>query len=140
MNKIKTIISISLAMLLMACANKHHDNVRSSANDENYVKLTSVTKTEAGAEAIRQSNYFCEKQDKTAYVLNESIEYTGTQPENEYLTNRGLVTAVQTAGSTLWLLGGNSVDDVGAAMAVGGEIAGGAVGQPYELNMSFTCR
>lgn len=124
----------------MACANQHHDNVRSSDNDENYVKLTSETKSEAGKEAIRQSNYFCEKQDKRAYVLNESIEYKSSMPEDEYLTNRGIVTAVQTAGSTLWVLGKNSVDDVGAAMAIGGGIASGAVGQPYELNMTFTCR
>jgi hypothetical protein len=138
MKNIKTVISISLSTLLVACA--HHDNVRPSDNGEHYVMLTSETKSEAGKEAINQSNNFCEELDKKAYVLNESIEYKGTMPEDEYLTSRNIATAVQSAGSTLWVLGEKSVDDLGAAIAIGAGIAEDSMGQPYELKMSFTCR
>ena len=138
MNTIKTVISISLTTLLMACA--HHDNVRPSDNGEHYVKLTSETKSEAGKEAINQSNHFCEEQGKKAYIVSESIEYKGSMPEEQYLTSRGIAKAVEGAGPALWALGKNSVNDVGAAMTIGGGIAAGALGQPYELNMTFTCR
>jgi hypothetical protein len=76
---------------------------------------------------------------KKAYVVSENIEYKGGMPEEQYLTSRGIAKAVEGAGPTLWALGKNSVDDVGAAMAIGGGIAAGALGQPYELNMTFTC-
>ena len=138
MKNIKTVISISLATLLVACA--HHNNVRPSDNGEHYVMLTSELKSEAGEEAIKQSNHFCDELGKKAYVLNESIEYKGSMPEEDYLTSRNIATAVQSAGSTLWVLGEKSVDDLGAAMAIGAGIADDSMGQPYELKMSFTCR
>ena len=138
MKNINTVISISLATLLVAC--DHHNNVRPSDNGEHYVMLTSELKSEAGEEAIKQSNHFCDELGKKAYVLNESIEYKGSMPEEDYLTSRNIATAVQSAGSTLWVLGEKSVDDLGAAMAIGAGIADDSMGQPYELKMSFTCR
>ena len=138
MNFTKTLFTLSLATLLTACA--HHNNVRPSDGGEHYVKLTAPTKSEAGKEAIRQSNHFCDEQDKKAYVLNESIEYVGSMPEDEYLQSRNIANAVETAGTVLWILGENAVDDVGAAMSIGGGIAEDSMGQPYELVMSFTCR
>ena len=89
MKNIKTVISISLATLLVACA--HHNNVRPSDNGEHYVMLTSELKSEAGEEAIKQSNHFCDELGKKAYVLNESIEYKGSMPEEDYLTSRNIV-------------------------------------------------
>jgi hypothetical protein len=61
-------------------------------------------------------------------------------PEEEYLQNLNIAGAVETAGTVLWILGENAVDDVGAAMSIGGGIAEDSMGQPYELVMSFTCR
>jgi hypothetical protein len=138
MNAAKTLISLSLATLLTACA--HHNNVRPSDSGEHYVKLTAQTKSEAGNEALKQSKHFCGEQDKKAYVLNENITYVGSMPEEEYLQNLNIASAVETAGTVLWVLGENAVDDVGAAMSIGGGIAEDSMGQPYELVMSFTCR
>ena len=73
MNTTKTILLVSLTTLLMACA--HHKDVRPSDNGQHYVRLTADTRSEAGKEAIKQSNHFCEEQGKKAYVVSENIEY-----------------------------------------------------------------
>jgi hypothetical protein len=138
MKNIKSIISISLAILLTACA--HHDNVRPSDNGEHYVVLTAVTKSEVSKEAIKQSNHYCDEQDKKAYVLNENIEYKGSLSEEEYLTKHNIANAVKTAGTALWMFGEEKANDAGAAIAIGGGAFENSLGQPYELKMSFTCR
>ena len=137
MKIINTLITISLTSLLLACA--HHKNVRPAADGEHYIKLSSATKSEAGQEAIKQSNHFCAEQEKQAFVINETIEYTGSMPEEQYLTTRNIAGALKAAGTTMWALGQNKVDNAGAALALGGGAAESSLGQPYQLEMTFTC-
>ena len=138
MKLLRILTTILLATIMGACA--HHDNVRTASNGEHYIKLASDTKEAAGEEAIRQSDHFCSEQDKKAYIIDESIEYVGSMPEEQYLTTVNVAKALRNAGGAMWGLGGGKVDDAGAAIALGGGVAAESMGQPYELEMNFTCR
>jgi hypothetical protein len=72
--------------------------------------------------------------------LNENIECICSIPVAQYLQNLSIASAIEAAGSVLWVLGENGVDDVVAAMSIGGGVAGDSMGKHYELVMSFTCR
>ncbi len=135
---IKPVISITFVSLLSACA--HHNNVRPASDGNHYVKLSAQTRDAGGKEAWRQAKLYCSEQKASAYVNHESIDYTGSLPESEYLSNLNIANAVETAGTVLWVLGENKVDDVGAAMSIGGGIAEDSMGTPYQVELSFTCR
>ncbi|MBQ4811208.1 hypothetical protein A7985_01650 [Pseudoalteromonas luteoviolacea] len=136
----KQLIAASLlAVLATGCA--HHNNVRPAEDGRHYVNLTAETREKAAEEAIDQANYFCEeKSNNQAYVINEQLTYMGSMPEEEYLRNRNVANAVEAAGAGMAIFGRNSVDDLGAAMMIGGGIAEDSMGEPYQINMSFSCR
>lgn len=138
MNHIKLVTSFVLLSALTACA--HHNNVRQSASGEHYVKLTAETRESAADEALSQAKHYCSEQNMKAYIVNETIQYQGSMAESDYLQQRNIASAIETAGTVLWVFGQNSVDDVGAAMSIGGGIAEDSMGEPYELEMAFTCR
>ncbi|TMP26960.1 hypothetical protein CWB99_16800 [Pseudoalteromonas rubra] len=136
----KNWIAFSLvAIFASGCA--HHNNVRPSADGKHYVNLTAETREAAGKEALEQANHYCEKQERGyAYIQNENITYMGSMPEQEYLQKRNIATAVEAAGTAMWILGENAVDDVGAAMSIGGGIAEDSMGEPYQITLAFSCK
>ncbi|MCF2857070.1 hypothetical protein L1286_06295 [Pseudoalteromonas sp. SMS1] len=136
----KQLIAVSLlAALATGCA--HHNNVRPAEDGKHYVNLTSETREKAAEEAIDQANHFCEESGShQAYVINEQVTYMGSMSEDEYLRNRNLANAVEAAGVGMAIFGRNAVDDVGTAMMIGGGIAEDSMGEPYQINMSFSCR
>ncbi|KZN28642.1 hypothetical protein [Pseudoalteromonas luteoviolacea] len=136
----KQLIAASLlAVLVTGCA--HHNNVRPAEDGKHYVNLTAETREKAAEEAIDQANHFCEEKGSVrAYVINEQLTYMGSMPEEEYLRNRNLANAVEVAGAGMAIFGRNAVDDVGTAMWIGGGIAEDSMGEPYQINMSFSCK
>lgn len=137
-NLTNTLLLVTLTGLMTACA--HHNNVRPSDDGIHFVKLSAATQDKGTEEALNQANYYCEKQEKAAYITNESIEYHGSMPEKEYLQKRNIADAVETAGVVLWAVGQSAVDDVGTAIALGGGVAKDAMGTPYFVDVTFGCK
>ncbi|MBQ4837280.1 MULTISPECIES: hypothetical protein [Pseudoalteromonas] len=136
----KQLLTVSMiAVLASGCA--HHNNVRPAEDGKHYANLTAETREKAGKEALDQANHYCtENGASQAYVINETITYMGSMPEQEYLKNRNLAEAVEVAGAGMSIFGGGHVDDVGTAMWIGGGIAEDSMGEPYQINLSFSCK
>lgn len=125
-------------LLLTACA--HHNNVRPSSDGNHYIDLYGETKTDVAEQAFDQAKSYCKEAKLKPYVVTEKIDYIGNIDEQEYLTKRNIASAVEAAGTAMWIFGESHVDDAGAALSIGGDIAGNALGNPYQLHLVFNCK
>lgn len=129
--------TLSAMLLLTACA--HHHNVRPSIDGNHYVQLEGESRTEVAKQAFNQAKSYCKQSKQTPYVVSEKVEYVSSIDEQEYLTKRNLASAVEAAGTAMWIFGENHVDDAGAALSLGGDIVGDSLGNPYQVRLVFTC-
>lgn len=129
--------TLAAALLLTACA--HHQNVRPSSDGNHYVDLYGETKTEVSKQAFKQAKSYCKESKSKPYVVSEKVDYIGDMSEQDYLTKRNIADAVEAAGTAMWIFGRSHVDDAGAALSIGGDIAGDALGDPYQLHLVFNC-
>ena len=129
--------TLTAALLLTACA--HHNNVRPSSDGNHYIDLYGETKSDVSEKAFDQAKSYSKESKSTPYVVSENIDYIGNMDEEDYLTNRNIAKAVEAAGTAMWIFGRSHVDDAGAALSIGGDIAGDALGDPYQLHLVFNC-
>jgi len=129
--------TLTAALLLTACA--HHNNVRPSSDGNHYIDLYGETKSDVSEKAFDQAKSYCKESKSTPYVVSENIDYIGNMDEEDYLTNRNIAKAVEAAGTAMWIFGRSHVDDAGAALSIGGDIAGDSLGHPYQLHLVFNC-
>ncbi|PHI35399.1 hypothetical protein CBQ28_19860 [Pseudoalteromonas sp. GCY] len=133
----RILLSVGLAVWLSGCA--HHDDVRPSSDGVHNIMLFSDSRDAGSKEALKQARHYCKQADMVAYVVNLDIIYNSDTPESTYITQKGVANAVEAAGMAMWIFGRNSVDDAGAAMTIGGGIADGALGKPYDVRLNFKC-
>ena len=131
------IATLTTLCLLTACA--HHNNVRPSSDGNHYINLYGETKENVADDAFKQAKSYCDESKHTPFVVSEKIDYVGSINESEYLTKRNIAKAVETAGTAMWILGDSHLDDAGAVMSIGGDIAADALGKPYHLHLVFNC-
>ncbi len=129
--------SLITLLLLTACA--HHHNVRPSSDGNHYVDLYGETRTDVAEQGFDQAKSYCKESKKKSFVVSENIDYIGSDDEQAYLTKRNITQAVEAAGTAMWIFGRSHVDDAGAALSIGGDIAGDALGNPYKLHLVFNC-
>lgn len=129
---------LTTVLLLTACA--HHNNVRPSSDGNHYVELYGESRTDVAEQAFDQAKSYCKESKLNPFVVSEKIEYIGNIDEQEYLTKRNIASAVEAAGTAMWIFGESHVDDAGAALSIGGDIAGNALGHPYQLHLVFNCK
>lgn len=129
--------TLTAALLLTACA--HHNNVRPSSDGNHYIDLYGETKSDVSEKAFDQAKSYCKKSKSTPYVVSENVDYIGNMDEEDYLTKRNIAKAVEAAGTAMWIFGRSHVDDAGAALSIGGDIAGDSLGHPYQLHLVFNC-
>ncbi|WP_105169910.1 hypothetical protein [Pseudoalteromonas sp. T1lg23B] len=131
------LIAVTTAIILSACA--HHDDVRPSNNNQHYVVIQSVDRSEGVKEALGQATHYCDQSKSTMVVLNESVDYQGDIPEQDYLKTRSAAEAVTEVGSWLWVLGDGYVDDVAAVATIAGAGKLHSMGAPYSVTVNFRC-
>ncbi|MCF6437272.1 MULTISPECIES: hypothetical protein [Pseudoalteromonas] len=129
--------AITTTVLLSACA--HHDDVRPGNDNQHYVVIKSVDRSEGIKEALGQATHYCEQSQSNMVVLNETIDYKGELPEHDYLKTRATAEFVTEAGSWLWIIGDGHVDDVAAVAAVAGAGKLHSMGAPYFVTVNFRC-
>ncbi|WP_440053422.1 hypothetical protein ACSLBF_10865 [Pseudoalteromonas sp. T1lg65] len=133
----KLLLPIAIAVFASGCA--HHNDVRPTEGGVHYVKLMSQTKTKGVDSALGQAKHYCKKTGGSLVVVDESAVYTGAMDEQTYLSKLNIANAVEVVGTTMWIFGENSVDDLGAALSLGGGFAEDSMGHPYEVTISFKC-
>lgn len=133
----RILLSVGLAVWLSGCA--HHDDVRPSSDGMHNILLFADSRYAGSKEALRQAKRYCKQVDKVAYVVDLDIIYYGDTPESTYVTQHGLVNAVESVGIAMWFLGKNRVNDAGAALTLSGVIADGTLGKPYDVRLDFKC-
>lgn len=131
------LLAIGVTSFLAACA--HHDDVRPSENNQHYVIIKSSDRSEGIKEALDQADHFCKQDKQSMFVLNETVEYQGDKPEQEFLSDQSTAQIVSNAGTWLWVLGDGYVDDAGAIASIAGMSAEHSLGKPYLINLSFRC-
>ncbi len=130
-------LQLAAALLLTACA--HHQNVRPSSDGNHYINLNGETRTEVSEHAFKQAKSYCKELQLSPYVITEEVDYVGSVDERTYLTQRNIASAVEAAGTAMWIFGRSHVDDAGAVLSIGGDIIGDSLGNPYQVHLTFTC-
>jgi hypothetical protein len=131
------LLALSIISVLGACA--HHDNVRPSSDNQHYVVIKASDRGEGIKEALNQATHFCKQNEKSMYVINESVSYEGKQSEQAFLNDKSTAEMISHAGTWLWVLGDGYVDDAGAIATLAGASAEHSLGKPYMINISFRC-
>ncbi len=136
----KQCFSLVVILLLSACAIKHHDDVRPHTSGVHTIVLQTEDKHEGYGVAWPQAQYFCSKQQKMAYIVNEEYQYTGAMDEKDYHMAKAAAKIAKEAGSTAWVFGQGDTEKTGAIAAAGGRIAENAIGPGYTYTMKFQCQ
>lgn len=135
----KNIFLGSIALLLFsACA--HHKDVRPGVDGVHTVRVASEDKDEGSRDAISQANHYCSEQGKSAAFLNENSKYTGNMDEDNYKTLKTASKVAKTAGSAVWVLGGEKESNAGGVVGLGGVVADEVAGKGYSIEMKFRCQ
>lgn len=138
MKKIVALISISF--IFSACA--YFPDVRPGNDGTHRVVVTDADKENGQRQAIRQANSYCdEKQNKTsAAIVQEETKYTGDMDEKTYINARRASTVATVGGGGAAIFGGKKEQNVGGAVALGGVVAGAAIGKGYTVDIRFKCK
>jgi hypothetical protein len=133
----KKLTYLAPILFLAACA--HHPDVRPGADGVHRVVITSEEKEGGQREALRQANDFCGERKLAAAVVEEKTNYTGSMSESDYQTGKTVSKVVQGVGAAGVVFGGKNEKNAGGVAAIGGGIAGEALGKGYTTEMRFKC-
>ncbi|MCH2534129.1 MAG: hypothetical protein MK008_06790 [Bdellovibrionales bacterium] len=76
------LVVVLLALGFISCS--HHKDVRPSVDGTHRVEIMAESKEQGARDAIDQANYFCEKRNKSAAIVNEEANYEGVMDESVY--------------------------------------------------------
>lgn len=139
MNKLIVSFSVFMSFLfLTGCA--HHRDVRPGADGIHRVLIHTDNKEEAGQDAIRQANHFCEQQNKYAAIVDEKNNYVGSMKEEDYKNAKTAAKVAQAVGGAGWVFGGKNESTAGGIVGLGGGIADSVIGKGYTVEMRFKCQ
>lgn len=137
----KLLINVSIlsaGFLFAGCA--HHRDVRPGADGVHRVLIHTDNQEEAGRDALRQANHFCEQQGKFAGIVDEKNNYVGSMKEQDYKNAKTAAKVAQAVGGAGWVFGGRNESTVGGVVGLGGGIADAALGKGYTVEMRFKCQ
>ena len=132
-----TIIPVIItALLLQACAYRHHDDVRPDVSGIHSITLQTDDRHSGYQSARPQIDYFCEERQKRAYIVSEKYKYTGSMSESDYQASKAAAKVAQEIGGTAWALNDNDARHTGGI----GQIASDVLGAGYTYTMTFRCK
>ena len=129
---------LMLSILFSGCTVR---DVRPGADGVHMVTFLTDEKQESTRFALRQAKRYCKKEKKGFAIMNENFKYICDMPEEEYIRKKKIAEAAQMAGAATDITAedNSNADILGSAVAAGGAIADHALGDCYELKMTFQC-
>ena len=130
---------LMLSFLFAGCTIR---DVRPGVDGVHMVTFLTDEKQDSTRFALRQAKRYCKKEKKGYAILSESFKYICDMPEEEYIRKKKIAEAAQMAGVATDISAeeNSNADIIGSAVAAGGAIADHALGDCYELRMTFKCQ
>ena len=130
---------ILISTFMIGCAAR---DVRPGADGVHTVSILTDEVQEATRYALRQAKRYCKKEKKNYAILNESSKYSCEMPEAEYIRKKQIAKAAQMAGSAAYVASeeDSTQELLGSVVSTGAAIADEALGDCYEVRVTFSCQ
>ena len=129
---------IGMAMLFStACVG----DVRPGPDGIHSVMLLTDDRDDGARKALRQAKRWCKKEQQDFIVHEEMITFICEMDEADYIRARQLAAAAQAAGSVTSSTSDedSNAETVGDILQAGGAAAEAALGECYEVDLTFEC-
>ncbi len=136
MNKILLILGL---LSLSGCA--HYPDVRPGESGLHTVVISTERKGEGFPAAWSQAKDYCDDVYKQKPVrISEKSEYIGSMDESTYNASKTGLKVIEGVGTATAIFGGKKESRVGAASGVGAGIGDSALGNGYQMTVTFKCK